>query len=323
MRRLISVLALVGIITFISQVLWIVGSSIYWIPLRILIILVFAFLYLKWPRSEIGITRGSYSLKKLVLMGGLAGIGLYLFVGLNSFLDVLGLFGEPVPLSHISLSYIYLSILTGVILAPLMEELYSRGFLCALLKNWYTTDVIIIAVATAVTFSLSHFPFLHPSGQALIFILLIIPAAAGFAFLFLETGSLVPPLVAHAVINLLDLCVNISYGYSTQYGTIFLVIVLLVSCVALVANKELLLKMKEACTGKMAVITGAALGCLLAGWSFFCSYGGLFVQWKIGVLIGWEKPSFPMLIVALHAIGLILVVVSFLYLVFKKQQEKN
>ena len=87
-----------------------------------------------------------------------------------------------------------------VVLAPLGEEFFFRGFLYRALRRRFA--VVASVAISALAFSTIHFsPFL---------ILALLPVGAGLALLFELRQSLLPPLVAHATFNLIGFLVLIS-----------------------------------------------------------------------------------------------------------------
>jgi hypothetical protein len=88
-----------------------------------------------------------------------------------------------------------------VVLAPVVEELFFRGFLYQALRQRWGANVAIIA--SGVLFSLAHFS-----------LYLLVPIAViGFAlaYLYERTDSLGPPIMLHALNNLISVVV-VYYG---------------------------------------------------------------------------------------------------------------
>lgn len=88
-----------------------------------------------------------------------------------------------------------------VVLAPVVEELFFRGFLYQALRQRWGANVAI--VASGVLFSLAHFS-----------LFLLVPIAViGFslAYLYERTDSLGPPIMLHALNNLISVVV-VYYG---------------------------------------------------------------------------------------------------------------
>jgi membrane protease YdiL (CAAX protease family) len=320
MRRIISVLSLLGVFMFLSQLWWVVGNTLVWIPLRILLILGFAFLYMKWPRSEIGLTTAGLSVKSLVSTGLVTGVGMYVFIGVNSLLYAWGVFGEPSVSPSVPAVLVVRAVLLGVVLAPILEELYYRGFLCALLRDKYTSNVVLIMMATAIVFSLGHLSFSNLSASGLLSVVLMIPVAAVLARLFLEKGSLIPVIVAHMVINLFDIVVTLSSGGS--YGGFILSILLISSVIALVLRKDVLFWLRDFARGT-ARATGVVVGIVITAWSQLCTYGGLYVQKALEVLLGRGGMSVSPAVLWVQRVGLITVLLSVLYLILEKRRNEG
>lgn len=320
MKRIISLLAFLGVFVFLSQILWIVGNTIVWVPLRILLILGFSILYMKWPKSEIGITTGGFSLTSLVTTGIVTGIALYVFVGINSILNVWEIFGSSSTGSSINITFVIRAILLGIILAPIMEEFYYRGFLCALIKNEYKSNTFFIMMATAIIFSLGHFSFSNPSISSLLYVILMIPVAVVLARLFLEKGSLIPVIIAHMIINSFDVVVILSSG--TFYGNYLLYVFVVLSVVVLAAKKDVLLWLRDIAGGTIQG-AGVVMGIILFIWGQLCTYGGLYVQRIFNTYLG-EKITVSIGVLWIQRFGLIAVCMSILYLILKrKNHEEN
>jgi membrane protease YdiL (CAAX protease family) len=104
--------------------------------------------------------------------------------------------GELQPFAQLviqtdSLPQLLLLFLLGVILAPLGEELYFRGFLYPAIRAHFGTYVAILF--SAVVFGLLHFDLLR-------FIPLAV-GGAGLAWLYEKTNSLYVPMIAHGFWN--------------------------------------------------------------------------------------------------------------------------
>ncbi|MDI6817412.1 MAG: type II CAAX endopeptidase family protein [Actinomycetota bacterium] len=94
-----------------------------------------------------------------------------------------------------------IAVLMVVVLAPIVEELFFRGFLYQALRQRWGANVAI--VASGVLFSLAHFS-----------LYLLVPIAViGFAlaYLYERTDSLGPPIILHALNNLISVVV-VYYG---------------------------------------------------------------------------------------------------------------
>ncbi|HET8646503.1 MAG TPA: CPBP family intramembrane glutamic endopeptidase [Vicinamibacteria bacterium] len=91
-----------------------------------------------------------------------------------------------------------LSVLAIAVAPAVCEELLFRGFVLQALRTRFST-------AAAVAGSAALFGIIHldasGSGATLYRVPFAIAVGVGFALLRLRTGSLLPPMVAHAVVN--------------------------------------------------------------------------------------------------------------------------
>jgi len=93
----------------------------------------------------------------------------------------------------------YFAVLTSIIiLGPISEEVYFRGFAYTVLKKRYGKSIGIIL--SSFLFAAVHFN--------LYWIIQIFLIGVGLALLFESTGSLISIVVAHSLINLLSVCVG-------------------------------------------------------------------------------------------------------------------
>ena len=81
----------------------------------------------------------------------------------------------------------------GAVIAPVMEEVFYRGFVYNLLKRY--TGIVAAVLISALFFALMHFHLM------VMFPLLIM--GIGLAFLYEKTGSIFAPMIAHFLINML------------------------------------------------------------------------------------------------------------------------
>ncbi|MBS3780210.1 MAG: CPBP family intramembrane metalloprotease [Desulfovermiculus sp.] len=84
-----------------------------------------------------------------------------------------------------------LFILAAVIIAPLVEEIFFRGFLFAGLKKRYTW--VSAMLISSGLFALLH---LSPLAAPLIFLLGLV-----FAYLYQQSGSIWPAVITHSLVN--------------------------------------------------------------------------------------------------------------------------
>lgn len=92
----------------------------------------------------------------------------------------------------------YLLVASGVIVAPVCEEAFHRGWLLAGLRMRYSTRKAIIV--SSIAFALFH---LNPWQAVIAF-----PTGVLFAWLVVRTGSLWPSILGHAVTNATATVVN-------------------------------------------------------------------------------------------------------------------
>jgi membrane protease YdiL (CAAX protease family) len=90
----------------------------------------------------------------------------------------------------------------AVIVAPLVEETVFRGFVYGVLKRY--SDSWFAAILSAAMFALAHF---HLGSAVPLFVL-----ALGFSWAYERTGSLLVPMVMHALFNATTLVVLLFFG---------------------------------------------------------------------------------------------------------------
>jgi len=93
----------------------------------------------------------------------------------------------------------------AVIVAPLVEETVFRGFVYGVLKRY--SDSWFAALMSSAMFALAHF---HLGSALPLFVL-----ALGFSFAYERTGSLLVPMVMHALFNGITLIVLLVFGVDT------------------------------------------------------------------------------------------------------------
>lgn len=91
---------------------------------------------------------------------------------------------------------------TAVIVAPLVEETVFRGFVYGVVKRF--TDPIFAAIVSSALFALAHF---HLGSAVPLFVL-----ALGFVGAYERTGSLLVPMLMHALFNGISLVALILIG---------------------------------------------------------------------------------------------------------------
>lgn len=148
------------------------------------------------------------------LMGGIVGYGV---AGLSA-ISVILLFnylGEPAPeVAHqalvnlqedFNLSRLILLIISAVIAAPLIEELVFRGVLQTSLMRLLKGQRWPAMVITALVFSAIHAWAVPTHGLVPLFVLGLV-----FGYLYERTGSLITPILAHAVFNAVNIAIALS-----------------------------------------------------------------------------------------------------------------
>lgn len=93
----------------------------------------------------------------------------------------------------------------AVVVAPVVEETVFRGFVYGVLKRY--SDSWFAALMSAALFALAHF---HLGSAVPLFVL-----ALGFTLAYERTGSLLVPMVMHALFNGITLIVLLIYGVDT------------------------------------------------------------------------------------------------------------
>jgi len=182
-----------------SPVIYWLNHSIYAAIFSLLPIMVVSHYYNATP-EDIGLTFKSF--KKNVIIGLVAGLIVLAVVSLAHH-GITYLLGESHDDSHVQMLKMskdpirfFVGSFSMVLLAPLSEEIFYRGFAYTIFKKHYGKVVGVI---------LSSFLYagLHLDiwNAPLFFIMGI-----GFALLFERTGSLVPGITAHTVINLSTVC---------------------------------------------------------------------------------------------------------------------
>ena len=145
------------------------------------------------------------------LMGGVIGFGL---AGLSGIIAValMSLLGEPAPeVAHetlvtlqesFSLNLLLTIIISAVIMAPLIEELVFRGVLQTTLMRLMKGRRWPAMLITAAVFSAIHAWVVPAQALLSLFVLGLV-----FSYVYERTGSLLTPILAHAVFNAINIAV--------------------------------------------------------------------------------------------------------------------
>ena len=88
---------------------------------------------------------------------------------------------------------------TSVIVPPLVEEIMARGYMrVRLVESYGVTGGVVLA---GLVFALAHGKFISTDPLLAIFMVLLIVNSVSWTYLAQTSGSLVPPMVAHAMTN--------------------------------------------------------------------------------------------------------------------------
>lgn len=140
-------------------------------------------------------------------------IGLVVFVVLSAIFEAL--FGKSPPPAHPAVDMLggagalqfALLFLLAVVAAPIVEEIAFRGFLYGHLRGVVAPRIRVLSMIVAAVASSFIFAVIHPQG------VLFVPALGGLATGFCISrelrGSLVAPMVAHAINN----AVTLGFGF--------------------------------------------------------------------------------------------------------------
>jgi membrane protease YdiL (CAAX protease family) len=149
-----------------------------------------------------GLTRGGRPLSRLLVVGlvvaGPAGLIPY---GLELLGRLVPAGAAPSSLrpSHSSPEYLVYMAVASFIVAPILEELIARGYMQTRLAEELGPGAAILLVA--VFFAVAHGDFLQPSLSGAGETLGIFVGAVLLGYVFHRTGSLVPSIVAHGLLN--------------------------------------------------------------------------------------------------------------------------
>lgn len=167
-----------------------------------------AYLIGRWHRNrslgEYGVSKGRGSLGSYLALGIVAG----LIVGfLSDFIVQVDIYTngstDLVASANIgrgSLGFWVLAAASGFVLPPILEELWMRGYAQTRLGEDYGVGTSIWF--SAFIFGFSHTHFIQPDLLNIGTLISIVISGLVLGYLFYATGSLIPPILAHAVINL-------------------------------------------------------------------------------------------------------------------------
>lgn len=170
------------------------------------------FVFKLWHRSDRkqvfktwGLSTGRYSISKLfgmgVLLYAVTLLPLQAIMTFNEFIPI----DEGLPVWEIQSSvnfrpdFLVLMLLTSVLIPPLLEETIARGYTRSRIADMY--GPIGGIMLSAIIFTLAHGQYFKGNLLLLSVLPCIIYATIGWAFVTWKTGSIIPAIVAHAIMN--------------------------------------------------------------------------------------------------------------------------
>lgn len=188
-----------------------------------------AYLIGRWHRNrrlvEYGGSKGNGSLRSYLALGIVAGLMLGFLSDFIVQVDIY--FNGSTDLvatadaGRGTLGFWVLAAVSAFILPPILEELWMRGYAQTRLAEDYGSGTAIWFAAFIFAFAHTHFIQADLFNMGTLFSIVISGAVLGY--LFHITGSLIPPILAHAVINLFASGPEMPFVLG---GTILLLIVL-------------------------------------------------------------------------------------------------
>ena len=180
------------------------------ITLRFGIMLAIGFGLLWWrfrlaPR-DVGLTRNNQPLGRLIAIGALlfcvAALPTKLLFLINEFFYL----GPGLPIwddlerARITFGFIVLMVAGSIALPPLYEELLVRGYMrVRVARNFGAMGGIVI---TSAFFALAHTQYLRPDAFLILVFICLVFSVICWAYVVHRTGSLIPAMVAHALVNM-------------------------------------------------------------------------------------------------------------------------
>jgi membrane protease YdiL (CAAX protease family) len=167
-----------------------------------------AYLIGRWHRDrrlgEYGVSKGSGSLGSYLALGIVAG----LIVGfLSDFLVQVDIYINgstdlvaSADAGRGTIGFWVLAAASGFVLPPILEESWMRGYAQTRLAEDYGVGMSIWF--SAFIFGFAHTHFIQPDLFNIGTLISIVISGVVLGYLFYITGSLIPPILAHAIINL-------------------------------------------------------------------------------------------------------------------------
>jgi membrane protease YdiL (CAAX protease family) len=179
------------------------------ITLRIGLIAAFGLVLLWFRRGvtprDTGLTRAGKPLGYLVRVGILLGASSSFLVGIIFAVHALVPLGEGLPawdevrtVTRNTAFYVEM-LATSIVVPPLVEEIMARGYMRVRLVESYGR--IGGVVLTGLVFALAHGKFISTDPLLAVFLVVLIVSSVSWAWIAQLTGSLIPPMIAHAITN--------------------------------------------------------------------------------------------------------------------------
>ncbi|MDD9891383.1 MAG: CPBP family intramembrane metalloprotease [Gammaproteobacteria bacterium] len=167
----------------------------------------FTLLYLRrgiTPRQA-GVSLNNHSLGYLLQQGVVVGLFSSFFIALLFATHRIVPLGEGLAAwwtyneTPINLTFLVYFLGTSFLIPPLTEEIMTRGYFRVRMVESY--GVIAGVILTGLVFGLSHTSYLNGDSMLALFMLLILINSVVWTYLAQKTGSVLPPMIAHAIGN--------------------------------------------------------------------------------------------------------------------------
>ena len=179
------------------------------ILLRIGLIAAFGLALLRYRRGttlrDAGLTRAGKPLGHLIGVGMLLGGFSSFLAGLVFAIHAVAPFGEGLAVwDEVRVaprnSAFYVDLLaTSILIPPLIEEIMARGYMRLRLVESY--GVMGGVVLAGLIFALAHGKFISTDPLLAVFMVMLVVSSVSWSWIAQTTGSLIPPMVGHALTN--------------------------------------------------------------------------------------------------------------------------
>lgn len=156
------------------------------------------------PRGA-GLTRAGKPMAYLLRVGLLLGGFSSFLIGLVFAVHTVVPFGEGLAVwkefreSTLDPAFLVDLLATSIIVPPLVEEIMARGYMrMRLVESYGRIGGVIL---TGLLFALAHGKFISTDPLLLVFMVALIASSISWAYIAQATGSLIPPMIAHAMTN--------------------------------------------------------------------------------------------------------------------------